>query len=255
MQPALTGPDSAGEWHERHARPYGPIVNAGTDSARNLAALIPLALASAFMPTRTLLAARLMLTDRPVANTVAFVAGNWVWRLVLGGVVLWTLGFDATGVATMADRTIRMLAGALSLVFALLAVAQWHLGSRLDQERFGYWSDRLDGLGPGKVFAGTLAVMWLPGTQWLFVLAGCGVIHTADVTPSLEGLALLLFTAGQLVMIASPVLATRQALLHAEEIRKSTDRLRTQATEKGFMLSAILSVVFAVIALGSLLRR
>ncbi|MHB9002655.1 MAG: GAP family protein [Coriobacteriia bacterium] len=230
-------------------------MDPGITFTGNLAALIPLALASAFMPTRTLLTARMMLTDRPVANPIAFIAGNWVWRLALGGVVLWTLGFDAAGIATVADRTVRAIAGIMSLVFAVLAVAQWRFGARFNQERLDNWWRRLDGFGPGKVFAGTLAVMWLPGAQWLFVLAGCGVIHASDVAPPLEALALMLFTAGQLVMVASPVLATRRALSHAEEIRQSADRLRTRATEKGFMLSAVLSVVFALIALGSLLTR
>lgn len=227
----------------------------GAGSLNNLAALIPLALASAFMPTRTLLTARMMLTSRPVANAVAFIAGNWVWRLVLGGIALWTLGFDAARIARLADETLRTVAGVMSLVFAILAVVQWRYGGRLNDERFERWSDRLDGLGPGKVFAGTLAVMWLPGAQWLFVLAGCGVIHASGVTLKLEALALVLYTAAQLVMVASPVLATRQALSRAEEIRRGADRLRTKATEKGFMLSAALSIVFALIALGSLLAR
>jgi len=224
-------------------------------SVDTLAALIPLALASAFMPTRTLLTARMMLTGRPVANAMAFIAGNWVWRLALGGVALWTLGFDAERIARLADETLRTVAGVMSLVFAILAVIQWRYGGRLNDERFERWSNRLDGLGPGKVFAGTLAVMWLPGAQWLFVLAGCGVIHASGVTPQVEALALVLYTAAQLVMVASPVLATRQALPRAEEIRRGADILRTKATERGFVLSAALSVVFALIALGSLLAR
>lgn len=230
-------------------------MDPGATLSGNLGVLLPLALASAFMPTRTLITARMMLTDRPLANAVAFIAGNWVWRLALGGAVLWTLGFDAAGIATVADRTIRAVAGILSLVFAVLAVAQWRFGARFNQERLDRWWQRLDGIDPGKVFAGTLAVMWLPGAQWLFVLAGCGVIHAARIAPPAEALALTLFTAGQLVMVASPIIATRRALTHAEEIRRSADRLRNKATEKGFMLSAVLSLVFALIALGSLLTR
>lgn len=222
-------------------------------SVGSLVTLVPLALASAFMPTRTVMTARLMLTARPVPNALAFIAGNWVWRPILGLIILSTLGFDATGLARWADQTFRTAAGVLSLVFAVLALLQWRVGSRFNDERFERWSERLDGLGPSAVFAATLAVMWIPGTQWLLVIAGCAVIHASGVSAPLQIVLLVLFTVGQLVMVASPLLMRAAADRHGDQIRRNADRLRSRAVEKGFVVFALLSFGCAIIAFSSLI--
>lgn len=226
----------------------------GSDSY-GLLALVPLALASAFMPTRTFVAARLMLTRRPVANTLAFVAGNWVWRLALGTLLLLVLGLDLTWLARWGETVLRVLIGLGAVAFALLAIVQWRTGSGIDEARVQEWLDRLDGLEPGRIFVTTLSVMVWPGAQWLFVIAGTGLIHRSGVAPAAQFALLVAYTACQLAMVASPLLIARLGDAHTERIRRNALELRLLAQEHSVAVFAVLSVGCALLALSGLLGR
>jgi hypothetical protein len=130
--------------------------------------LLPLALAGLFLPTWTLYVIALLGTDRPLADSSAFVLGNVVFRAGLGILVLFGVGavvVTAVGVREFLNRDTP--SGAAEAVLS-----------------------RFRRMTPWVAFAFGFAAVAAPGVQYVYFLGGVSIIEEAGLDTA-ESLALL----------------------------------------------------------------
>jgi hypothetical protein len=152
------------------------------DIGRTLIALAPFVAVGAFLPTWTLYVVILLGTKRPLANGLAFVAGNAAFRLALGAAALAAVKLpriDPSGGGTPSEQATR--AGLLGAIFLALALAQWRQ-RRSTGAGARKVLDLLERTPPWLSFVLGFAFCAAPGAQWLYQLGALGVIQDLGVS-------------------------------------------------------------------------
>ena len=170
-----------------------------------LIAVAPFAIAGSILPTWTVIVIGLLGTGRPVANALAFVAGNAVFRLAFGVVLL----LFATALPDSAS--LRLDSGGFSPVVPLavglgllgLGVVVWQ---RPPAAKGRTLIDRAERVHPAIAFVAGLAAVAAPGVQYAYFLGG-----VAALAETLAGTATRLAALGAFVlalqwMLVLPVL-------------------------------------------------
>jgi len=169
-----------------------------------LANALPLILAGAFMPTWIIVTAGLLLTDRPLANSLSFVAGNFAWRLLTGLAALFAFEVQAFTLAALPRPWALGVTAATAALTAALAVVEWTRRGR-PGDNAGRWLERFKRLRPWQVFALSAAIMTSPGIQWVYLLGGVAVIRSSGLGPALEVATLVVFCLLQVSLLLVPV--------------------------------------------------
>ncbi len=139
-----------------------------------LTAVLPFALAGSILPTWTLVVIALLGTARPVANASAFIAGNIVFRTLLGLAVLLVVPLPDS-------ESFRLDSGAydarivIALGAALIALAAWVWRSSRDPSAGG-WVERAEHIRPRTSFLAGLIAVASPGVQYAYLLGGVAAI-------------------------------------------------------------------------------
>ena len=157
-----------------------------------LIAVAPFAIAGSILPTWTIVVIGLLGTARPVANALAFVAGNAVFRLALGVVLV----LFATALPDSAN--LRLDSGGFSPVVPLaVGIGLLGLGAlvwrRPPAAEGRTLIDRAERVHPAIAFVAGLAAVAAPGVQYAYFLGGVAAIAetVAGTAARLAGLAVL----------------------------------------------------------------
>jgi Sap, sulfolipid-1-addressing protein len=185
---------------------------------QTLIALAPFVAVGAFLPTWTLYVVILLGTRRPLANGLAFVAGNATFRLALGAAALASISlprFELGGGGSSSEQAIR--AGLLGAVFLALALAQWR-----QRRSAGAGTrkvlDLLQRTPPWLSFVLGFAFCAAPGAQWLYQLGALGIIQDLDVrlTTQLAWLVAIVFALE--LMLLTPLVLYVVMREHADTV-------------------------------------
>ncbi len=156
------------------------------DLGSTVLTLMPFVAVGAFLPTWTLYVVILLGTKRPLANGIAFVAGNATFRLALGAAALAAVKLpriDLGGGGDPEQEAIR--AALLGALFLALALAQWR-----QRGSSGAGASRvfalLERTPPWLSFVLGFAFCAAPGAQWLYQLGALGVIQELELNLAAE---------------------------------------------------------------------
>lgn len=168
--------------------------------------VVPFAVSGAILPTWTVFVIALLLTTRPLSNALAFIAGNAVFRLSLGIVVLFALR-SLPAVPGPAEEPSRAMAFgflALATLLAGLGVAAWVRGDRPDAGG-SVVLDRFTAFKPAASFALGFASVASPGIQYVYFLGGVGVLLASPLSTGPRILILLALVVSVQLMLLVPV--------------------------------------------------
>ncbi len=207
--------------------------------------LLPFALAGAFVPTWTSHVIILLATDRPVANGLAFVLGNFTFRMLLGLAVLYLM--DATKFDRLTDsgapNSTLMIVAAVTLW--MLAFLLWRKGSR-DNEELPGWMRAVERVPPALCFAYGMLLVALPGVQYVYFLGGVSVLGTASLSPPITVGLLALFSAFLQLMLLVPLGAF---VFFRRQSTQGLARMKDWLAHHGNQVTAGLLLLFGVYAL------
>ncbi len=156
------------------------------DVGQTLIALVPFVAVGAFLPTWTLYVVILLGTKRPLANGVAFVAGNVTFRFLLGLAALAAVDlprFELGGGGDPQNEALR--AALLGGLFLALALAQWRQRNS-SSAAAGKVLALLERTPPWLSFVLGFAFCAAPGAQWLYQLGALGIVQDLGVPLATE---------------------------------------------------------------------
>ena len=149
-----------------------------TDAGSTLIALVPFVAVGAFLPTWTLYVVVLLGTKRPLANGLAFVAGNATFRLALAVAALSAVRLPRFDLAESggSPQHQALRAALLGGLFLALALAQWRQRTSSGETARRVFAV-LERTPPWLSFVLGVVFCAAPGVQWLYQLGALGVIQ------------------------------------------------------------------------------
>lgn len=172
-----------------------------------LVQLIPLVIGSVMMPTWVLLVLVLLRKGRGPIEAIAFVSGIVVVKL-LQGLIFGTI-FGAYDVNHHRSEIEEIIVATLLIIVGLLmwmaALKLFIQGDDPDSPPPA-WMRMLSAITPIKAFGLGTALVTTSSRSWLFTLAAIGIITRADLGPALSILAFLLYIAGTIALVATPII-------------------------------------------------
>ncbi len=173
----------------------------------DLAALIPLAVASALVPVQVVITVLLLRSPRGPLPATAWVAGTATVRIIQGIVVGWLLG---SGEAVPEDGTgPGVVASVLLLVVAVLLYAgalKQLMGGPDDDAPPPRWMAAFEGVAPARAYLLGCGIQLASVKLWVFTLGAIGVIEaSASGVPAMAAWYLAFVTAAlapSLVLLA-----------------------------------------------------
>lgn len=175
---------------------------------QTVAKLLPFAVGGAFLPSWTSRVILLLDTARPLSNATAYVAGNVMWRLLLGFTTIFVVSVAAPHPE---PRTFAVPVDVAWAIAAALAIAGiWLLARarRADGTRSGRvpaWIDALKQLPPWAAFGYGAYNCAMPGAQWAYFLGGCAVIASSGLAWQWRIVLLVSFIAVLESMLVTPI--------------------------------------------------
>ncbi len=160
-----------------------------------ITALIPLGFAAAFQPPQIIALLVLLQSKRSAVNGLAFIAGMFVFRLVLG----FGFWFLASGVEEAIESTggrFGILVNGVLIVLGLLLLvkALGHVFSRNEEDQTAAsWLGSLEDVSPLRAGLVGIAVLALDPKDWILDLAVVNLIADADLGGGISLLAYLLY--------------------------------------------------------------
>ena len=177
--------------------------------AETFVRLLPLALVGLFLPTWTLYVIALLGTDRPLADSTAFVLGNVVFRMGLGVAVLYGFSISLPAGTMPDDASPAPLTAALFGIGAVLAIAigvQQFLNRDRPSPAAEALLSRFRMITPWLAFVLGFAFVAAPGVQYVYFLGGVGIIDETGLGTA-QSLALLIaFVVLLQAMLLAPIL-------------------------------------------------
>lgn len=186
-----------------------------------LAQLLPFAIAGAIVPTWTTHVMLLLATKRPVTNSLAFVFGNFVWRIILGVIVLFFV--SAREVQQFVDN-IKGLPPWVTLIsgLGLVGGGVYLIATRprAKDEALGTpkWISAAESVPPALAFSWGLFDCAAPGVQYVYFLSGMTVIASTVPRQDEQLLWLLGFSAFLQLMLLAPIVIYAVFRSHADRI-------------------------------------
>ena len=188
-----------------------------------LAQLLPFAIAGAIVPTWTTHVMLLLATKRPVTNSLAFVFGNFFYRMFLGIIVLFFV--SPHEVQQFVDNIkglptwVSVLTGA-----GLMAGGIYLIATRPKRSEAGEtpgtpkWISAAESVPPALAFAWGLLDCAAPGVQYVYFLSGMTVIAGAGMSAEEEMLWLIGFALFLQLMLLTPIVIYVVFRSHADRI-------------------------------------
>jgi hypothetical protein len=207
--------------------------------------VLPFAIAGAFVPTWTSRVIILLASERPVGNGLAFIAGNFTYRFLLGLAGLYLLDLDSLRDLTRTGSThpIPLLVAA-ALLFSL-AFWLWRQGSEQTDE-LPKWMRALERVRPGLSFGYGIVLVAMPGVQYVYFLGAIGVLTTQTGEFLVRVIGLALFCAIVQLMLLVPVVAF---VRNRDSAQTRLDAIKGWLTRNGNQVTAGLLGLFGVYAL------
>ncbi len=210
-----------------------------------LAEMMPFAVAGAFLPTWTLVVVVLLGTRRPRQNALAFILGNATFRATLGIAVLF--GFEELAAEGIADPTIPRdpwLITASAALLLGLAVLAW---SRPDQPSRSNprWMSTLERTRPAAAFGLGVLLVAAPGAQYVYFLAGMGILASSGLSTQPKLVLLALFVVSLQLMLTVPL------FVHAAFPNRATrllESLKRWVESKGRLVGTLILTLAGVYA-------
>ncbi len=170
-----------------------------------LVAVAPFVIAGSILPTWTVIVIGLLGTARPVTNALSFVAGNVVFRLALGAVLV----FFAAALPDSAS--LRLDSGgfppAVPLAFGLgflgLGAVVWRRPPAAEGRTL---IDRAERVRPAVAFVAGLAAVAAPGVQYAYFVGGVAALAETLASTTARLAALGAFVLALQWMLVLPVL-------------------------------------------------
>lgn len=159
------------------------------------------------MPTWVLLVLVLLRKGRGPVESIAFVSGIVVVKL-LQGLIFGTI-FGAYDVNHHRSEIEAIIVATLLIVVGLL---MWMAALKLfiqGDDPDGpppAWTRMVSAITPLKAFGLGTALVTTSSRSWLFTLAAIGIITRADLGPALSILAFLIYIAGTISLVATPII-------------------------------------------------
>jgi hypothetical protein len=219
-----------------------------------LAAIIPLGLAGAVVPTRIMVGLLLLSTSqKPLRNTLAYLAGLICLHLAVGFLALYWIGSTQAGHHTPGSRgaivlaTLQVMGGAIFILIGLKTL----VGSDPDAPSPA-WTQRLPAISAGAAFA--LGLLLALGLKLLMILvAAATVILEAHLGFASRIFALLILIAlmllGEIIPIA---LYARNPVAAHVWLNQLVEWLKTHNRTITVVLSLGLGAAFLIKGLGVL---
>jgi hypothetical protein len=170
------------------------------------AAMLPFALAGAFLPTWTIFVIIFLGTTRPASNAAAFILGNATFRLGLGLFVLFVTPVAVPELPQGAESSglTGIVYGVAALLFALMAFGQFR--HRNDPPRpMPGWVSSLERMPPIVAFGFGFITVAAPGIQYVYFLGGMSVLAGASLNTPETLVLLVLFVAFLEIMLVVPL--------------------------------------------------
>jgi uncharacterized membrane protein YkvI len=207
--------------------------------------IIPFMIAGAFVPTWTSRVIILLATRRPVVNGLAFVAGNFAYRFLLGLAVLYMADVTALQQWTRSGSTrpVTMFIAALllfSLAFWLFRQNAGH------SDELPGWMKALERVHPALSFVYGVFLVALPGVQYVYFIGALGVLLTQTSEPAVQVVGLLIYCMFVQLMLLAPVVAFAR---YHDAAQPRLDVMKEWLTRYGNQVTAGLLCLFGVYAL------
>lgn len=169
--------------------------------------LLPLAIGGAVQPPQIIAGILLLLPERGLINSLAWLASMTIWRL-LQGWLLWVVFAGAEATLEDSGGRFSILVGAilfiLGIVFLAYAARQATGGRGSDQDvQQGAWLKAIQNVTPYKAALLGLAFLAFDPKDWLLTVAVINVIANADLSAGLS-LAMYVF---YVILVESVVIA------------------------------------------------
>lgn len=206
--------------------------------------LLPLILASALLPIWLIINIILLMGENGAARSAAFIGGATLTRLIQG--ILFGFIFGAAagegGGAPVITSTILLLAGIMFLIKGV----KTYLKEPDPDDPPPKWMTLADSLTPGKSFllgaGGVLVALKL----WVFTLAAIGTIEEANLAPTENVIAYLIYMVGCVIFF----LVLLIMYIVAPESSKSTlAKMRAWLEGNNRIITIIVTAIFGVLFL------
>jgi threonine/homoserine/homoserine lactone efflux protein len=156
-------------------------------------ALIPLALAAAFQPPQIIALLVLLQTKRGVLNGLAYIAGMFVFRLVLGFVFWFLVSSVEESVESTGGRFVILVSAVLMVLGLLLLINALRRAFSTPDEGQASWLDSLEHVSPLRAAFMGVVFLALDPKDWITDLAAVNLIADADLGVSSSLFAYLIF--------------------------------------------------------------
>lgn len=207
--------------------------------------IMPFAIAGAFVPTWTSRVIILLATGKPVANGLAFVAGNFIYRFLLGLVLLYVS--DVTALQELTRDTSTQASTLFIAAFLLFSLAFWLWRQSAGQsEELPGWMRALERVHPALSFVYGVLLVALPGVQYVYFIGALGVLITEMNDFVMQLVGLLFFSAFVQLMLLAPIVAF---VRYNEAAQPKLDAMKDWLAHHGNQVTAGLLCLFGGYAL------
>ena len=207
--------------------------------------IIPFAIAGAFVPTWTSRVIILLATGKPIANGLAFVAGNFTYRFLLGLVVLSVA--DVTVLDRLTQTGSSQPRNMFIAAFLLFSLAFWLWRQSVGQsDELPGWMKALEHVHPALSFVYGAFLVALPGVQYVYFVGALGVLLTQTSDFALQVVGLLFYCLFVQLMLLAPIVAFAR---YHDAAQPKLDAMKDWLTHHGNQVTAGLLCLFGGYAL------
>lgn len=210
--------------------------------AQTFAMMLPFILAGMMIPSWTKYVIILLATDRPMANSLGFVLGNFTFRVGLGLVALFVMNVNVVE-ETVANPPGGPVPYLIVFGFLLMSMAVY-LFRKVPRETEGElprWLQALGKVKPWMAFVAGLGMVAAPGVQYVYFLGAMGILSSAQL-PREQSVFLLLVVSVMLqAMLLTPILLFR---LGGERSKELTSKFKHWLGRNEFKVLAVIFFFF-----------
>lgn len=207
--------------------------------------LLPLIIASAIYPVGLILNTVLLMGENGIAKSAAFISGVTTARLIQG--VLFGLVFAAATTAEGDSSTPSLIGSTLMLVIGLVliitAVKTYRNEPDPDAPPKGL---TLDSVKPAKVFLIGAGWVMVAVTLWLFTLEALAMIYEANLAPTENVIAYLVYALGCVLLMLIPLL---MCVVAPEPSKAVLGKVRAWMDKHNRAITIVISSVFGALFL------
>ena len=211
--------------------------------------LIPLALVAAFQPAQIIAMLVLLQTKRGMLNGLGFIAGMFLFRLVLGFGFWFLTSSLEDSVETTGGRFGILVSGVLMVLGLLLLVSALRRAfSAPDEDQAASsWLDSLEDIAPLRAGLVGIAFLALDPKDWITDLAAVNLIADADLAGSANLIAYLLYLLMALSLLLIPMI---YLLVLPKRAKRTLEMLNGWMGQHARGIEIVTAILFGLIFLG-----